>query len=73
MKDNEKRIKTIKNESGLYNINVDCNSKEGKMLIEVVEKEASLRKKKRQFLFFRKLNNFYYYVCYNLFILEVRL
>ena len=47
MKDNEKRIKKIKNESGLYNINVDCNSKEGKMLIEVVEKESSLRKKKR--------------------------
>ena len=47
MKDNEKRIKTIKNESGLYNINVDCNSKEGNMLIEVVEKESSLRKKKR--------------------------
>ena len=44
LKNNDKRIKTIKNESGLYNINVDCNSKEGKMLIEVVEKESSLKK-----------------------------
>jgi flagellin-like hook-associated protein FlgL len=38
------QIDVIKNESGLYNINVDCNSKEGKMLIEVVEKESSLKK-----------------------------
>lgn len=42
----DNRIDTIKTESGLSNINIDCNSKEGKMLIEVVEKEASLRKKK---------------------------
>ena len=42
--DNEKCIETVKNESGLYNINVDCNSKEGKTLIEVVEKESSLQK-----------------------------
>ena len=42
MKRKDIRIDTIKNESGLYNINVDCNSKEGKMLIEVVEKETSL-------------------------------
>lgn len=44
MKTDDKRIDVIKNESGLYNINVDCNSKEGKMLIEVVEKESSLKK-----------------------------
>lgn len=46
MKDKENRAKTIAKESGLYNINVDCNSKEGKMLIEVVEKESSLNKNK---------------------------
>lgn len=40
----DKRIDTVKTESGLTNINIDCNSKEGKMLIEVVEKEASLGK-----------------------------
>ena len=43
MKD-DKRIETVKKESGLYNINIDCNSKEGKTLIEVVEKESSLKK-----------------------------
>jgi len=42
---NDKIIETVVKESGLYNINVDCNSKEGKMLIEVVEKEASLKNK----------------------------
>lgn len=46
MKNIGQRVKTIKNESGLYNINVDCNSKEGKMLIEVVEKESSLKKER---------------------------
>lgn len=44
MKTDKERIDTIKTESGLYNINVDCNSKEGKMLVEVVEKESSLKK-----------------------------
>lgn len=34
------------NEKALYNINIDCNSKEGKMLIQVVEKESTLKKKK---------------------------
>ena len=43
---NDIRIKTVAKESGLYNINVDCNSNEGKMLVEVVEKESTLRKKK---------------------------
>lgn len=40
----DKRIDTVKTESGLSNINIDCNSKEGKMLVEVVEKESSLKK-----------------------------
>lgn len=44
MKTDKDRVETIKNESGLYNINIDCNSKEGKMLVEVVEKESSLKK-----------------------------
>lgn len=44
MNSDKQRIDVVKNESGLYNINVDCNSKEGKMLIEVVEKESSLKK-----------------------------
>lgn len=46
VKVNEDRIETVKKESGLYNINVDCNSKEGKMLIEVVEKESTMKKRK---------------------------
>lgn len=37
-------IDTIKNTSGFPNINIDCNSKEGKLLVEVVEKESSLKK-----------------------------
>lgn len=45
MKEEENRIKTVKNELGLYNIHVDCNSKEGKMLIEVVSKESTLKKR----------------------------
>ena len=45
MKTNDNRVDVVKKETGLYNINVDCNSKEGKMLIEVVEKESSLDKK----------------------------
>ncbi len=47
MDTNKSRTKTIEKESGLYNINVDCNSKEGKMLIEVVEKESTLGKVKK--------------------------
>ena len=39
------RINTVSKESGLYNIHVDCNSKEGKMLVEVVEKESTMKKK----------------------------
>lgn len=44
MNKGESIIDVVKNESGLYNINIDCNSKEGKMLVEVVEKESSLKK-----------------------------
>lgn len=44
MKKSESIIDVVKNESGLCNINIDCNSKEGKMLVEVVEKESSLKK-----------------------------
>lgn len=44
VKEQEDRIDTVTKESGLYNINVDCNSKEGKMLIEVVEKESTSNK-----------------------------
>lgn len=44
MKEDKSRINTVSNESGFYNINIDCNSKEGKMLIEVVEKESTLKK-----------------------------
>ena len=44
MDTNNKRIDTIKTEVGLSNINIDCNSKEGKMLVEVVEKESSMKK-----------------------------
>ena len=46
MKKGDKRIEVLKKGTGFCNINVDCNSKEGKMLIEVVEKESSLKEKK---------------------------
>ncbi len=42
------RIKTVEKESNLCNIHVDCNSKEGKTLIEVVEKESTLHPKKKE-------------------------
>lgn len=48
MKVKNDRIETVKKESGLYNIHVDCNSKEGKTLIEVVEKESTLNKKNKK-------------------------
>lgn len=40
-KSNLERIRTVEKESGLSNIHIDANSKEGKMLIEVVRKEAT--------------------------------
>lgn len=45
MKEDKERIDVVRQESGLYNVHVDCNSKEGKMLIEVVEKESTMKKK----------------------------
>ncbi len=44
MKEEKKRIEVISKESGLDNIHVDCNSKEGKMLIQVVAKETTMKK-----------------------------
>ena len=43
MKD-EKRCEVVAKESGLKNIHIDSNSKEGKLLVEVVEKESSMKK-----------------------------
>lgn len=43
METDKKRIETVKKESGMSNIHIDCNSEEGKMLIEVVEKEATMK------------------------------
>lgn len=43
----KERIDTVARESGKYNINIDANSKEGKMLVEVVEKESSMNKRKK--------------------------
>lgn len=45
MKENEERIEAVKVNAGMNNIHVDANSREGKMLIEVVEKESTLDKK----------------------------
>lgn len=42
--EDEKRCEVISHESGLKNIHIDSNSKEGKLLIEVVDKESTLRK-----------------------------
>lgn len=40
MKSDDKRIDVINSECGRYNTDVDCKSKEGKKLVEVVEKES---------------------------------
>ena len=42
----EKRCDVVSSESGMKNIHIDSNSKEGKLLVEVVEKESSLKKLK---------------------------
>ena len=42
----EKRCDVVSRESGMKNIHIDSNSKEGKLLVEVVEKESSLNKLK---------------------------
>lgn len=41
----EKTVETVEKLSGMKNINIDCNSKEGKLLVEVVEKESTINKK----------------------------
>lgn len=41
--EDEKRCEVISHESGLKNIHIDSNSKEGKLLIEVVDKESTLQ------------------------------
>lgn len=40
----EKRCEVIEQESVLKNIYIDSNSKEGKLLIEVVDKESTLQR-----------------------------
>lgn len=42
MKEEEKRCEVIPCESAIRNIYIDSNSKEGKLLVEVVDKESSL-------------------------------
>ena len=42
----EKRCDVVSHEVGMKNIHIDSNSKEGKLLVEVVEKESSLNKLK---------------------------
>lgn len=42
---NEEKLRdVIKHESAMKNIYIDSNSKEGKLLIEVVDKESTLQK-----------------------------
>ncbi|MCI6108404.1 MAG: hypothetical protein SOU84_06265 [Candidatus Faecimonas sp.] len=40
----EKRCEVIEQESALKNIYIDSNSKEGKLLVEVVDKESTLQR-----------------------------
>ena len=48
----DKRCEVVGREAAMKNIHIDCNSKEGKLLVEVVDKESSLKKKRRVKLFF---------------------
>jgi len=41
--EDEKRCEVVSHESGLKNIHIDSNSKEGKLLVEVVDKESTLQ------------------------------
>lgn len=41
--EDEKRCDVVSHESGLKNIHIDSNSKEGKLLVEVVDKESTLQ------------------------------
>lgn len=40
----DKRCEVVVHESVMKNINIDSNSKEGKLLVEVVNKESSLQR-----------------------------
>ena len=42
--EDEKRCEVVSHESGLKNIHIDSNFKEGKLLVEVVDKESTLSK-----------------------------
>lgn len=46
MKYKKERINEIKHQSAMKNINIDANSKEGKILTEVVEKESTLKNRR---------------------------
>ena len=41
--EDEKRCDVVSHECGLKNIHIDSNSKEGKLLVEVVDKESTLQ------------------------------
>ena len=41
--EDEKRCEVVSHESGLKNIHIDSNSKESKLLVEVVDKESTLQ------------------------------
>jgi len=41
--EDEKRCDVVGRESAMKNIHIDSNSKEGKLLVEVVEKESTLQ------------------------------
>ena len=40
----EKRCEVVGREAAMKNIHIDSNSKEGKLLIEVVDKESTLQR-----------------------------
>lgn len=42
--EDEKRCDVVGRESAMKNIHIDSNSKEGKLLVEVVEKESTLQR-----------------------------
>ena len=42
--EDEKRCEVVGRESAMKNIHIDSNSKEGKLLIEVVDKESTLQR-----------------------------
>ncbi len=44
--EDEKRCEVVERESAMKNIHIDSNSKEGKLLVEVVNKESTMDKLK---------------------------